>query len=177
MKNTLYINSDVSKILNITPREILAWSDKGLVVPYQQSSGAGTKRLYNYVNLFEFLLCDLLLDRKKVNIQHVKNLLCELRRTKQLELWVLDFDGFYKNVLNKEKGKSKKIDIPKENIGTLVIHYSSAYDDVSLIPLSKVDAVNFIEEREREKGIESIDMELIDLGILKKFIDMRLQKS
>lgn len=173
MTDRQFIQNEVAKILDIPPRKILNWTEKSLVIPFQESTGPGSKRQYSYLNLIEFLLCDFLLERKKIGFQHVKNIMNELRRSGLLKSWTLDYESFYKKNLKQERGKDKIFNIPKENIGTLIIYYSREFDDVSISPLAIEDVVNF-SEKERIKIIESISVDLVDLNKIKRFVDSKV---
>lgn len=85
-----YLNSEVSEIVQIPKRQVIAWTEKGLVKPDTEARGAGHKRLYSYVNLIEFRLCRRLLYTS-FDVHSVKDLLAELRKEDSLKDWALDF--------------------------------------------------------------------------------------
>ena len=94
MKNKLFYNSDIRKILNIPMRRIVNVTDKGLVVPVIDASGAGSKREYNLLNLLEFGLIENLFDIG-LPIQLVKKIVVALREDGDFKEWAEDFDSYF----------------------------------------------------------------------------------
>ncbi len=94
-------NSQVAKIIGITQRQVIAWTEKGLVTPAIEASGAGTKREYNYKNLLEFGLTKKLL-LLGLGIQTVKNIVTTLRANGSMHSWVEDFE-FHHNKIQSER--------------------------------------------------------------------------
>lgn len=95
MNKSLYLNKDASKIARVTPRQCLGWSDKGLIIPAVEASGAGTKRLYDYVNLIELGVAKGLFNLGQ-GIQSVKGILQNLRDTGALAKWARDPVKFFR---------------------------------------------------------------------------------
>jgi len=85
MSEQVYLNKQVSEIVGITQRQVLSWTEKGLVVPFSESMGTGTKRGYDYQNLLEFGLCEELFKRGH-GFRLVKRVMIHLK-TKKIEDW------------------------------------------------------------------------------------------
>ncbi|MGA1824181.1 MAG: MerR family transcriptional regulator [bacterium] len=98
----LFLNSDVTRILELTQRQVVHWTEKELVIPFVESKGAGSKRKYTYTNLFEFSICKTLFDMG-LGIHKVKLLLRDLRNEGQLTLWVEDYAKFLKKIMGNEE--------------------------------------------------------------------------
>lgn len=97
MKQELYLNKQVSKIIRITPRQVQHWTDKGLITPAKEASRGGTKRGYNYLNLIEFGLAKSLYDKGQ-GIQSIKKILWIVRDERVIEDWVDDHKAYFKKV-------------------------------------------------------------------------------
>lgn len=69
-----FINNQVAQIVGLTPRQVIDWTQRGLVTPFIETSGAGVKREYNYLNLMEFALCKEL-DNMGLEFQEIKAIL------------------------------------------------------------------------------------------------------
>ena len=108
MENRLFLNREVSKIIGITPRQVLSWTEKGLVVPFKESAGAGTKRGYNYTNLLEFGLCEVLF-LVGMGFRAVKKLTGHLRHNGSIEEWAQDFPGYRKAATERSKQALRQI--------------------------------------------------------------------
>jgi DNA-binding transcriptional MerR regulator len=196
MDDRIFLNNDVSKIVNITPRQVLSWTDKGLIVPFREAGGAGTKRGYNYINLLEFLLCDVLF-MKGVGIQKIKNLLNELRISRSMEQWARNFKDYYENIfeqnkeafqvaINSEVDAEKrkeltelynkafsKLSLPDENIGILLICFMKESDEVFIVPMDMCNALNLVSVK--EMFIKSIAVDVVDMGKIKTHVDGKIQ--
>jgi DNA-binding transcriptional MerR regulator len=82
----LYLNNEVAEIVGITKRQVLSWTEKGLVVPSKESLGVGTKRGYNYQNLLEFGLCKSLFATG-LGFRAIKRLINLLRKEGVIQDW------------------------------------------------------------------------------------------
>jgi hypothetical protein len=94
MRKKLFYNSDIRKILNIPMRRIVNITDKTLVIPVIDASGAGSKREYSYINLLEFGLIENLFDIG-LGIQLVKKIVVALREDGDFKEWAEDFDSYF----------------------------------------------------------------------------------
>ncbi|MBW2340206.1 MAG: MerR family transcriptional regulator [Deltaproteobacteria bacterium] len=54
MDDNLFSNKEVSRVTGLSPRQVLSWTEKGLVKPKKPAKKAGTRRGYDYVNLLEW---------------------------------------------------------------------------------------------------------------------------
>ncbi len=81
-------------------RRIVNFTDKGLVIPVVDASGAGSKREYNYLNLLEFGLIEYLFDIG-MQIQMVKKIVVHLREDGDFEKWATNFDDYFLKVAEK----------------------------------------------------------------------------
>ena len=87
MNRKLCLNNEVSEIVKITPRQVQSWTDKGLVKPFREASGGGSKRGYDYINKIELYICKTLLNNGQ-GIQSVKTILNSLREKDMLRQWI-----------------------------------------------------------------------------------------
>jgi DNA-binding transcriptional MerR regulator len=94
MNQKLFKNSDIQSILNMPMRRIVNFTDKGLVVPVVDASGAGSKREYSYINLLQFGLIEYLFDIG-MQIQMVKKIITHLREDGDFERWATNFDDYF----------------------------------------------------------------------------------
>jgi DNA-binding transcriptional MerR regulator len=108
MKNLLFTPSDVSAILGIPLRRITNFAEKGLIVPAREAAGAGSKRLYGYINILEFALVEELF-RLGLGIHLIKKILHDLRIDKTLQLWAEDYDAFFSKIARKYKEAAKAL--------------------------------------------------------------------
>ncbi len=90
----LYLNKQVSDIVGITPRQVLSWTEKGLIEPFEEAMGIGTKRRYNYVNLLEFSLCESFFSIG-LGFRAVKRVMDDLRKSGWMREWAEDFSTYY----------------------------------------------------------------------------------
>ena len=91
----LYLNKEVAKIVGITKRQTLSWTEKGLVVPSKESLGVGTKRGYNYQNLLEFGLCKSLFATG-LGFRSIKKLISHLREKGIIQDWANKWEDVVK---------------------------------------------------------------------------------
>jgi DNA-binding transcriptional MerR regulator len=94
---TRFQNSQVAQVVGITQRQVIAWTEKGLIQPAMEASGAGTKREYSYSNLLEFALCKKLLLRG-LGIQMAKNIMAALRTDGSFFSWAADFANYHARI-------------------------------------------------------------------------------
>lgn len=97
MKNKIWLNKEVAKILKITKRQVLSWSEKGLIVPFEESTGVGTKRGYDYTNLLEYALCKKLFSLG-IGFRAVKIILGDIRANNMLKEWAEDYLSYFKKM-------------------------------------------------------------------------------
>lgn len=94
-KRAGYWNSDVAKIIDVDPRQILHWTGQGLVLPSLEARGGGTKRRYDQVNLLELGVARDLLFVHGVGIQTVKRILQLARHESLLQDWLNNPTSFF----------------------------------------------------------------------------------
>ena len=93
MKEETFLNKRVAEIVELSGRQVLSWTEKGLVVPFRETVGVGKKRLYDAVNLLEFALAKILLEAG-IGWRQTKNIVLELRRGDVIRAWKTDFLGY-----------------------------------------------------------------------------------
>lgn len=89
----LYSNIEVSRIAEVTPRQVIYWTERGLISPTRETTGAGIKRGYDYINLIEICLCKRLLNMG-LNVHTVKKIieiLTKIQGRDQEILWYQKF--------------------------------------------------------------------------------------
>jgi DNA-binding transcriptional MerR regulator len=92
-----FTHGDTVKITGLSSRTIINWSERSLIEANVEASGQGSKRLYSYSNLLEFALSAELFDMG-LGIQAVRNLLKGLRADGSLQLWVENFESYYRKM-------------------------------------------------------------------------------
>ena len=136
-----FTSTEVIKILGISQRRLTLLVDKALVVPIRNAEGAGSKRLYSYLNLLELSLAEKLFEMK-LGIHLVKEILQELREEGILELWSENFKKhFEKLALHYSKGSFgehkeailNKL-MPKTQVGILFYIYEKNNSKMIIIP-------------------------------------------
>jgi len=196
--NRTYLNKQVSEIVGITPRQVLSWSEKGLIVSFQESAGVGTKRNYDYINLLEFGLCKKLLFLG-IGFRALKKMLNELRNTRSIREWANDFPKYYRETYERNKDHLNKLieedesegdikgveflkefkkkffqkpDCPKEPMGVLVYYFDKDGEQLQVIPWEAeyVINLNIIREAFANYGVAF----LVDMGRIKKEIDSKI---
>lgn len=198
----LYLNKQVSDIVGITPRQVLSWTEKGLIEPFEEAMGIGTKRRYDYVNLLEFSLCESLFTMG-LGFRSAKIVLGNLRKKGWLREWAEDFRTYFnrdteERILfwEKELKEYKELDetlykpaisaciraieiekMPfKEPIGIMLFFIDSkgkAFDDnIDIWPRPIEHLILF--EGFKERVTASTGCIIVDLGKIKHKIDKRL---
>ncbi|MBW1814500.1 MAG: MerR family transcriptional regulator [Deltaproteobacteria bacterium] len=107
MRNRTHLNSQVSEIVGITQRQVLSWTEKGLIVPFKESTGVGTKRGYDYINLLEFGLCKRLFSLG-FGFRAVKKMLNDMRNIGMISNWANDFTEYYREIFERHKSHLDK---------------------------------------------------------------------
>lgn len=200
MENQNYLNKQVSEITGLTGRQVLSWSEKGLIVAFKESTGVGTKRFYNYLNLLEFGLCKVLFSMG-IGFRAVKKMIGDLRKTDVLRNWSENFQEFYEDIAKKSSNafclaliKDHLIDVedgkfqsvieqfgkiigtpykPDHPTGILVYFFSEdEKPNVHIIPWEIDYAIRLDMMKEGiSKGMGSI---IVDIGKVKESIDRKL---
>ena len=94
MEDRIFLNKQVSEIVGITQRQVLSWTEKGLIVPFKESTGVGTKRGYGYINLLEFGLCKRLFS-VGFGFRAVKKMFNDIRNSGTIRDWANNFEKYY----------------------------------------------------------------------------------
>ena len=94
MVDKLYLNNEVSEIVGLTQRQILSWTERGIVEPEKPAKKAGHRRGYNYINLLEFGLAKYLLDYIGLQFFTAKQILTELRKDGEFAVWASDYSNY-----------------------------------------------------------------------------------
>ncbi|MBN2467970.1 MAG: MerR family transcriptional regulator [Deltaproteobacteria bacterium] len=94
MENKLFLNNEVSKIVGLTSRQIISWTEKGLVMPEKPAKKAGSRRGYSYVNLLEFGLAKYLLDVIGLQFYTAKAILDALRDDDEITNWARNYSQY-----------------------------------------------------------------------------------
>lgn len=90
----MYLNNEVSKIVGLRSRQVISWTEKGLVEPERPARKAGTMRGYSYTNLLEFGLAKYLIDVIGLQFYTTKTILRELREDGEIEMWASDYHQY-----------------------------------------------------------------------------------
>jgi len=207
MVKKLFKNSDIRNILNMPMRRIVNFTDKGLVIPVIDASGAGSKREYSYVNLLEFGLIEYLFDIG-LQIQMVKKIVVDLRGDGDFEKWATNFDDYFLNVAEKyvvwvkdQEGKNKMFGTirlydpdntkdpnviknnlkPKKTFGFLFYTFKKDGNNKKrIVPYEIIvpwDAHNFIVAPFLYEDIVTGSVLTVNLGSIKEEIDKKINKK
>lgn len=82
-----FLNSRVHEVTELNARQIVHWTEKGLVTPaVKDTRGAGYKRKYSYLNLIEFALCKELFEAgfTPYNIKNIIKMLLGMKYYRQI---------------------------------------------------------------------------------------------
>jgi len=201
MDNRIFSNNEAARITETTPRQVLSWTERGMIIPYRETSGTGIKRGYSYVNLLEIYLCDILIKRH-FNFQKIKEILSWLRTSGHMVDWATNFEKWHSEAVKKQidhfqglldnakKTKSSEVTVleplleitkkmkptpPKESTGVLIISYMDQREECSLLPYSINDAMkNFVHYY--SKKLNNIWMfDVVNLGKIKSVVDEKLK--
>lgn len=108
MENGIFLNKQVTEIVGITPRQVLSWSEKGLIIPFKESLGAGSKRGYDYINLLEFGFCAKLFILG-FGFRAVRKIISDLRNRGLIKDWASDFTNYHREVYKRHKDHINKL--------------------------------------------------------------------
>lgn len=198
METRIFSNNEAAKITGTTPRQVLSWTERGMIIPYIETSGTGTKRGYNYTNLLEIILCKILIKRH-FNFQKIKDIFLWLRTSGNLEDWATNFKKWhieavkkniehFKGLLNEAKKKNgpdvkmleSVLDMvgkmnpapPEKPTGTFVIYFFDDLEQYSLLPYNIDDtiALNTV----KQAMMNSLMIDIINLGRIKSLLDKKL---
>lgn len=194
MEDETFLNKQVAELVELTGRQVLSWTEKGLIVPFKESPGVGIKRLYDQPNILEFALAKILLEMG-LGFRTTKKIIGELRRQDIIKSWAMDFLEYHKDQLERSKGDIRKaIDALKKEgrsvtyleeiyirlkepfksekpVGTL-IYYFGNNERVVVIPWDINDVLNLNMIKEWLAGNQGFI--LVDMGRIKEWIDGRL---
>ena len=193
MSERLYTSSEVREILDISQRTMTRFAEKGLIIPVEDAKGAGSRRLYNYVNLLEFALCQMLFDMK-YGIHLVKWIVSDLRNDQKFQFWaskdagkyvsrtmtVTDSDGDV-NLTTDVTEHFSDGNLKKENSGTLLYVYGNLKTDKGvykelfriLSPENFPHLRNVLEECDME---EFMGMIIVNIERIKNMVDEGIKK-
>ena len=94
MNDRLFLNKEVSVIVGLTQRQILSWTERGLIEPEKPAKKAGSRRGYNYINLLEFGLAKYLLDVIGLQSYTTKQILAQLREDGDIAVWASNYSSY-----------------------------------------------------------------------------------
>ena len=94
MNDRIYSNKEVAEKVGLTSRQVLSWSEKGLITAHIESIGSGQRRGYSYINLLEFGLCQKLFAIG-MGFRGVKKILNDIREKGIISSWAEDFKNYY----------------------------------------------------------------------------------
>ena len=194
MEGETFLNKQVAELVELTGRQVLSWTEKGLIVPFKESPGVGKKRLYDRTNLLEFGLSKTLLEMG-LGFRTTKLVVSDLRRKGVLKSWATDFSNYYKDYFKKSKadlykaiselkkeGRSvtyfeeavkhfKESFKPEKQTGILIYYFGNEEKTV-IFPwdINNVPNLDIIKER----LVGNLGFILVDVGKIKGIIDRKL---
>jgi DNA-binding transcriptional MerR regulator len=153
----LFYNRNVSEIIGISPRQVISWTEKGLVEPEEPAKKAGMMRGYSYLNLLEFSLSKILLDVLHLQFYEVRNTLDWVRRNRR-----------------EIKRLLRRWSEAKEAAGFIIMyHYPFADRNLFLITITKEEK----EERPLVRDVPATAFWTVDLGKIKRDLDNSLSNK
>lgn len=195
-KNEIYSNKQVAEIIGLTQRQVLSWSEKGLIDAFIEPTGYGTKRGYSYTNLLEFGLCKTFFFLG-FGFRAVKGIFNRFKEGNMVENWATNFkkyhDEFFKENLNRlnkqiEEYESKRLEVeslkefkknhmqkpiyPERPIGILVYFVGEHKSDLSILPWDMAHAINL--KIFQEGLLEYRNCFLVDLGKIREEIESKI---
>ncbi len=108
MDDRLFLNNEVSKITGLTKRQVLSWTEKGLILPKEPARKAGKMRGYSYENLLEFGLAKHLIDIIGLQFYSVNKILEEIREDGDFKAWAKDYFKYSLSYSYKIKNQKKE---------------------------------------------------------------------
>jgi DNA-binding transcriptional MerR regulator len=109
MNSKLFLNNEVSKITCLSQRQVISWTEKGLIKPERPAMKAGTMRGYSYKNLLELGLVKYLMDVIGVQFFTAKTILEDLRADGTIEVWASNYSAYLLSFADKITDKNNKI--------------------------------------------------------------------
>lgn len=194
MEDKVYLNKEVSELVELTGRQVLSWTEKGLIVPFKESPGVGRKRLYDRTNLLEFALSKILLEMG-LGFRTTKRVVSDLRRKGVFKSWVINFSDYYEDHLKKSKTDLYKAinELKKEGRSTLyleeaakhlkepfkqekptgvLIYFFGNEESTVILPWGIDFVLNLYILKEKLTGNQGFI--LVDIGKIKEKIDRKL---
>ena len=198
MNDRIFLSSTVAHIVGITGRQVLSWTEKGIIRPSKDSTGTGVRREYDYINLLEFGLCKKLYSIG-LNFRSVKAMVSILRENGIVKSWAEDFQTYYLKVAEQHRKTLEEIAVeikddpeklrefreiydqflnqrfePEQPEGVLVYFFDDGINnfDVRIYPWES-DYVVRLNELKDGFSVYGAAI-LIDIGKIKREIDKRL---
>jgi len=189
-----YLNKEVSKLVDLTGRQVLSWTEKELIIAFKESPGVGIKRKYDYVNLLEFGLSKTLLDMG-LGFRTTKRVVSDLRRKGAIKSWATDFSNYYKVCFKKSKADLYKAisELKKEGRSATYLEEAAKHFKASFKPEKQTGILIYYfgnEEKTvifpweinnvfnlaiiKEGLIGNLGFILVDIGKIKGIIDRKL---
>lgn len=201
MDNRIFSNNEAARITGTTPRQVLSWTERGMIIPVRETSGTGVKRGYNYINLLEIYLCNVLI-RRHFNFQKIKEIFSWMRNSKQISDWATNFENWHFEAVKKQidhfnrlldeakKTNSSEVNVlepilemvskmnpapPDEPTGVLIIFYDGYNETFALLPYNVADAMKYLTNKKDADSIQNlVIIDVINLGKVKSIIDKKL---
>lgn len=96
MNGISFLNAIAARLTDATPRQIITWTERGIIIPLKDSSGTGISREYNYENLLEISLCKRL-SEAGLTLHKIGVILRELRNSRFISKWATNFHNWNEN--------------------------------------------------------------------------------
>lgn len=194
MEGETFLNKQVAELVELTGRQILSWTEKGLINAYEESPGVGIKRKYDYINLLEFALSRTLLDMG-LGFRTTKLVISDLRGKGAIKSWATDFSDYYEDHFKKSKTDLHKVisELKKEGRSTLyleeaakhlkepfkqekptgvLIYFFGNEESTVIIPWGIDSVLNLYILKKKLTG--NLGFILVDIGKIKGIIDRKL---
>lgn len=127
MDHRIFLSSQVARIVRISGRQVLSWTEKGVVEPYQDSTGTGVRREYDYINLLEFGVCKALFSMG-FSFRSVKTMVAKLRANNTISSWAEDFRVYSQKVMEDQRKAFDKFFLGMKDDPNLVGKFREFYD-------------------------------------------------
>jgi len=151
MEKDEFTASDIIRTLGIPQRRITNWVDKGLVIPVVDSSGAGSRRVYSYLNLLEFALSASLFSMD-LSIHLVKRILTDLRKDDDIRAWAEDYDNYFLKAAKRHISWVKEQKKKNRHWGTFLFNDGTG-EPINLweMDIESTEVLNLVKKRLKPK--------------------------
>jgi len=127
IEDRTFLSGQVADIVRISGRQVISWTEKGVIEPHKDSTGTGVRREYDYVNLLEFGLCKALFSMG-FSFRTLKVMIAKLKGNSTIRSWVEDFQAYYRKFMEDHLKVMNEFLSDLKNDPTTVNKFRDYYD-------------------------------------------------